>query len=140
MALASLSYPPVVLTNAQIAAVGRGVTKEVEQFRAASMHAFAQLRNHFHFVCGPCRYDIRRFEGRLKGAATKQLFEEGIHPMQKFADRDGIVPSPWSVKPWVVYLFTESDVVRSIRYVRDNLLRARLPAQEYGFIVPYPGA
>jgi hypothetical protein len=139
MALQALRYPPVLLTNAQIAAVGRGVTREIETYSPAAMHAFVQLRDHFHYVCGPCRYDIRRFEGRLKGAATKQLLEEGIHPMQKFADKHGNIPSPWSVKPWVVYLFTRDDVVRSINYANDNLIRSRLAPQVHSFIVPYGG-
>jgi hypothetical protein len=138
LARAALRHPPVELDDAQIAAVGRGVTREIERYRAAPMYAFAQLRDHFHFVCGRCRYDIRRFEGRIKGAATRQLLEEGLHPLARFAERDGTVPSPWSVKPWVVYLFTDDDVVRSIQYVHDNLKRARLPEQRYSFVVPYP--
>jgi hypothetical protein len=137
MMKSALRYPPVEFTDAQIAAVGRGITREIERFRAAPMYAFAQLRNHFHYVCGPCRYDIRRFEGRLKGAATRQLLEEGLHPLSRFADMDGTVPSPWSVKPWVVYLFTAEDVTRSIDYVHANLRRARLPEQRYSFLVPY---
>jgi REP element-mobilizing transposase RayT len=139
LAREALDYPVVELDGRQVAAIGRGVTREIEQFRAASVHAFAQLPNHFHFVCGPCRYDIRRFEGRLKGAATRQLLEEGIHPLQTFRDREGRIPSPWSVKPWVVYLFTSEDIVRSIDYVNRNLVRARMKPQQYSFIVPYRG-
>ena len=139
LARGSLRYPYVEFTDAQIAAIGRGVTREIEQYNAAPMHAFVQLRNHFHFVCGSCRYDIRRFEGRIKGAATRQLLEEGIHPLQEFADARGNVPSPWSVKPWVVYLFEDEDVERSIEYARQNLRRARLPEQRYSFVVPYMG-
>src|SRR4051812_31038798 len=105
MALASLRYPAVVLNDAQIAAAGRGVGREIAAFGAADVQAFAQLRNHFHLVCGRCRYDARRFAGRLKGAATRQLLAEGIHPFGAFRDGEGKVPSPWSVKPWVVYLF-----------------------------------
>jgi hypothetical protein len=137
LARLSLRYPPVEFSEAQIAAVGRGVAREIQEFTAATMHAFAQLRNHFHFVCGRCRYDIRRFAGRVKGAGTRQLLGENLHPLREFADRDGNVPSPWSVKPWVVYLFTEEDMVRSIRYVQDNLRRAGLPEQRYSFVVPY---
>jgi REP element-mobilizing transposase RayT len=139
LAKESLKYPPVVFNLAQIRAISRGITREIETFRAVTIHAFAQLENHFHLVCGPCRYDIRRFEGRLKGAATKQLIEERIHPLAKFADHDGDIPSPWSVNPWVVYLFTGDDVIRSVKYAHDNLARARLPRQDYRFIVPYGG-
>lgn len=66
LARESLRYPAVEFNDAQIEAIGRGITREIEHYRAATMHSFVQLRNHFHFVCGPCRYDIRRFEGRLK--------------------------------------------------------------------------
>jgi len=138
-AIKSLLHLPVILNDAQIAAIGRGITKEIEQFGAATMHAFVQLRNHFHFVCGPCRYDIRRFQGRLKGAAARQLMDERIHPMQKFADAKGNVPSMWSAKPWTVYLFSGEDIIRSVQYANDNLTRARLPDQKYRFIVPYGG-
>jgi hypothetical protein len=139
MELAELSYPPVVFTNAQIDAIYRGVAKEIETFHPAAMYEFVQLRNHFHYVCGPCRYDMRRMAGRIKGAGTKQLLEEKIHPLQKFADAQGEVPSPWSVKPWVVYLYDNEDVVRSIKYARDNLTRARLAVQQLAFLVPYGG-
>jgi hypothetical protein len=57
--------------------------------------------------------------------------------MQKFMNADGNIPSPWSVKPWVVYEFTDPDMMRGIKYVNDNLLRSKLPPQEYPFIVPY---
>jgi hypothetical protein len=137
LALQSLQYPPVLLTLDQIAAVGRGIAKELELFHAADVHAFVSLRDHLHAVTGPCRYDIRRFAGRLKGAATRRLREEGIHPMQKYMDAEGNVPSPWSVKPWVVYEFNDADMIRGIKYVNDNLTRAKLPPQEYPFIVPY---
>ena len=119
--------------------MARGFAFEIVRYRAAAVHAYAQLRNHFHLVCGPCRYNVRRFEARLKGAATKQLLAEGIHPLQKFADRAGNVPSPWSVKSWIVYQYTNEDMVRSIDYVRNNLVRARMAPQEYSFIVPYAG-
>ncbi len=137
LAREALRYPVVEFDDAQIAAIGRGVTREIERYNAAAMYAFAQLPDHFHFVCGRCRYDIRRFEGRIKGAATRQLLEEGIHPLSEFRDERGDVPTPWSAKPWVVYLFSDEDMVRSIDYVRQNLVRARMKPQEYSFVVPY---
>ena len=75
----------------------------------------------------------------MKGAATRQLLEEGLHPLQRFADHAGNVPSPWSVKPWVVYLFTNEDVERCVRYVKENLVRARMRPQAYSFVVSYGG-
>jgi hypothetical protein len=137
LARESLRYPYVEFTNEQIAAVVRGVTREIERFGAAPAYAFVQLRDHFHLVCGRCRYDIRRFAGRLKGAATRQLLAENLHPLAAYADRDGTIPSPWSVKPWVVYLFTDDDMTRSIDYANNNLRRSGLPEQRYPFLVTH---
>ncbi len=137
MALQTLRYPPVVFTNAQLAAVARGIEKELTEFAPAPIYAFGNLRNHFHVMAGQCRYGVRRFAGRLKGAATKQLREERIHPVQKFMQSDGAMPSPWSVKPWVVYEFDDEDMFRGIKYVNDNVTRAGLAQQNYSFVVPY---
>ena len=139
MARASLRYQPVVLSDAQVAAIGRGVTDEIQRFQPATIHAFAHLRAHFHFACGPCRYDIRRFAGRLKGAGTRQRMAEGLHPMAKYADAAGHVPSMWSVKPWLVYLFDDQHMRRSIQYVHNKLLRARMRPQNWSFVKAYGG-
>jgi hypothetical protein len=54
--------------------------------------------------------------------------------MQKFSKPDGNIPSLWSVKPWVVYQFSDEDMIRSIQYVKDNVKRAHLPEQTYPFV------
>jgi hypothetical protein len=69
--------------------------------------------------------------------------EDGIHPLAAFQDSRGNVPCPWAVKPWVVYLFSDEDVVRCVDYAHENLIRARMTEQAYSFVVPYkiiPGA
>ena len=53
---------------------------------------------------------------------------------------DGSLPSPWARLPWVVYLWTEQDMRRAIRYVEDNPLRQRKPKQKWSFVVPYAAA
>ena len=139
-AQASLRYPRVVFSVDQIASVSNGVREEVESFSAAPVYAFASLRDHFHMVAGPCRYDIRRFAGRLKGAATRELCRVGLHPMRKYSNIDGTVPSPWSREPWVIYEFSDQDMARAIKYVNDNVKRAGLPPQSHSFVIPYPTA
>jgi hypothetical protein len=137
LARESLTYPPVVLNDAQMDSVTRGFEKEVTEFSAAPMHALAILPEHFHFVCGRCRYDIRRFEGRLKGAATKEMIAEGLHPLLRYPQTGGTIPSPWSQKPWIVYLFTDVDMRRAIKYVEDNPLKVRRPRQHHQFLTAY---
>jgi REP element-mobilizing transposase RayT len=138
LAQASLKYDPVVFNEEQILAVGRGMGSEIKRYGGV-IHAAAIMPRHTHLVVGPPRYDIRRFSGRLKGAATKQLIAEGIHPLANFPNEDGSLPSPWSVKPWVVYLFSNDDVVRANDYTVQNLVKARRPPQYWKFITEYAG-
>jgi hypothetical protein len=138
MAREAMTYSPVVFTKAQIASVARGMGDEITKYKPAPVYSYACMRDHFHIVTGLCRYDVRRFEGRLKGAATKQLLKDRIHPMQKFA-KNGIVPTPWGVNPWVVYLFSEEEMLRAIEYVEQNPVGAGLGRQIWDFVQPYHG-
>lgn len=139
MARESLMFPHVEFNGAQALAVARGFKHELRTYGGA-MHACAVLPDHFHAVVAPHRYDIRRFVGRLKGAATKQLRAEGLHPLIDCFDSRGAVASPWARLPWIVYLYTDEDMGRAIRYVNNNPVRARLPLQEWSFVTPYVGA
>lgn len=136
LARESLMYPHVEFNGKQALAVAHGFKRELDT-QGGAMHACAILPNHFHAVVPAHRYDIRRFAGRLKGAATKQLRAENLHPLAKYADANGKIPSPWARLPWVVYLFTEQDVRRAIKYVNDNPVRARLPRQGWSFVTSY---
>jgi REP element-mobilizing transposase RayT len=142
-ARAALKYNPVLFNGQQALAVARGMANEIKTY-GGIIHAFGILPNHTHLVVGPPRYDIRRFAGRLKGAATKQLRAEGLHPLLKYPKGDGTLPSPWSEDPWVVYLFSDADMVRTIDYTNQNPVKAGLPAQSWSFVTPYvartPGA
>jgi REP element-mobilizing transposase RayT len=119
-------------------AVARGFENEIKAYGGV-VHACAIMPRHTHRVVGPPRYDIRRFAGRLKGAATKQLIAEGIHPLATFPEADGSLPSPWSVKPWVVYLFTNDDVMRCVDYTNENPLKSGRPRQNWDWITEYAG-
>ena len=66
MAREALMYPPVVLNGEQIAAIGRGVTREVEQFAGARVHALRSCRIIFILcaaragtTCGDSRDDSK---------------------------------------------------------------------------------
>jgi REP element-mobilizing transposase RayT len=131
-------YPHVEFTGRQALAVANGFKRELES-HGGTMNACAILRNHFHAVVPPHRYDVRRFAGRLKGAATKRLRTENLHPLAEFESADGTIPSPWAHLPWVVYLFTPEDMRRAIKYVNDNPVKAGLPKQEWSFVQPYIG-
>lgn len=136
LARESLMYPYVELTGQQALSVGKGFGNELRA-HGAILHACSILETHFHFVSPRHRYDIRRFAGRLKGAATKQLRADGIHPLQDYPLPDGSLPSPWARLPWVVYLWTEEDMRRAIAYVENNPVKQGKRRQRWSFVTPF---
>jgi REP element-mobilizing transposase RayT len=128
----TLDFPPVSFTGVQARAIGRGFANAVERsgFR---IHACSILPEHVHVVISRPRYDIEIAVGPLKGEATKQLIEEGLHPLAQFPGP----PSPWARKGWHVYLNTVDDVLRSIRYVEGNPRKEGKPEQRWPFVVPW---
>jgi len=136
LAREALRYDPVEFNNAQIQSVAKGFENEISEFGGTILEG-AILGTHFHLVTGQHPYDIRRFVGRLRGAATKQLRADGLHPFQQIVQSDGSLPSPWGRLPWVVYCFTEEDIERSIDYAKKNVLRARIAPQNWSWLTPY---
>jgi REP element-mobilizing transposase RayT len=131
MARASLRYPPVTWNGRQALCIALAFKEEITRY-GGSIFACSILPDHFHVVTAPHRYDIRRFAARLKGQATKRLRSENLYP--------GEVPSPWGRLPWVIYLWTPRDVIRCIRYVEDNPVKAGLKRQRWSFVTPYLAA
>ena len=74
----------------------------------------------------------------LKGAATKQLTNDGLHPLAEF-ERDGSIPSPWAVGKWKVYLDNEEAIENAIIYVWDNPGKEDKPRQTWSFVKPFYG-
>jgi hypothetical protein len=45
----------------------------------------------------------------------------------------------WGGPGWKVFLDSEEDIRRTVRYVEQNPTRARLPAQSWDFVTAYDG-
>jgi REP element-mobilizing transposase RayT len=136
LAREELKYPYIRFTGKQARCVGLAFKEEIEKY-GGIIHACAILPDHFHLVVAQHRYDIRLFIARLKGAATKKLRADGLHPFLRFPLSDGSLPSPWGRKPWVVYLWNDEEIRREIKYVNDNPIRIGLPEQHWSFITPF---
>ncbi len=100
-------------------------------------HAFAIMPEHVHTVLMQMHRDISRVASELKAAATKELSVRRMHPNETHRDADGKVPSMWARGERHVYLFTEDDIRRRIKYVQDNPTFARLPRQSWTFVEPF---
>jgi REP element-mobilizing transposase RayT len=135
-ARASLKYPFVRLTGRQALAVAHGFATMIEKSGYAIL-ACAIMPDHIHLVIARFRYDVVQVANLLKGAATRQLLAEGIHPLQEYRANDGSIPSPWSSKVWKVFLDCDYDVRRAIQYTEENPEKDGLKPQKWGFVVPY---
>ncbi len=132
-----LKYPPVLFNGVQARAIMRGVGVYVEKSNA-TMWAASVMPDHFHLVVARHTYDIEYVANLLKGDATKQLVGECVHPFLKHQEEDGTVPCCFGRKWWVVYLFDEEAILRTIRYVENNPIGAGFKPQAWPFVVPYP--
>ena len=101
------------------------------------VHACAIMPDHVHLVVGRFRLSIERTCEQLKGAATAQLNRDGIHPFADVHYCNGRTPTPWARKGWWVFLNSNSDIHRSIRYVDKNPVHAGLRPQRWSFVTPY---
>ncbi len=94
------------------------------------------MPQHVHLVVARHRLRIEQICNLLKGEATKQLNREGQHPMAAHAEH-GKLPSMWEEGFWEVFLDTDDGIRSAIRYVEENPLKGRKPAQRWSFVTSF---
>ena len=132
----ALQYPPVLFTGKQALAVGVGFKRAITESQYV-VHTCSILPEHVHLVVARHKHRGEQIVGHLKGRATQQLTAEGIHPLSDYRQRDGTVPSPWARKSWTVFLHTDDEIRRAIRYVEQNPVKDGKPKQQWSFVVPF---
>ena len=133
----ALKYPAVRLTGkqAKIAAQAIGALARRD---GLLVHALSIMPDHLHCVLAAhARWTCERMMSRMKGAITRALVEAGMHPFQRLAQPDGLVPKLFARGGRHRFLFTPSDVRGRIRYVENNPVKSGLPRQRWSFVVPY---
>lgn len=133
---ATLVRKPVNFTGIQAKSIAFGFSDYVNR-SGLQIYACAVMPDHAHLVVGTFRLPIERICEQLKGAATAQLNREELHPFADEPYANQRLPTPWARKGWWVYLNSDADVERSVRYVNDNPMRAGLKLQRWSFVVPY---
>lgn len=71
--------------------------------------------------------------GHLKARATQQLLAEDLHPFRDQRDASGKLPPAWVRNGWKVFLDTDEDVQRAIRYVEQNPVKQGMAPQRWEF-------
>lgn len=132
----SLLYPYVEFTGEQARQIALAFGEKAHA-SGYDIYALALLPTHGHLVLGRHRYNVTQVVNLLKGAATRRLLEQGLHPLAEYRRRDGSIPSPWASKCWKVFLDCEEDVTRAIDYVRENPVKEGKREQRWSCVVPW---
>ena len=133
-----LLYPAVRFDGRQALSVANGFAEAVRK-SGYVIYACSVLPCHVHLVVRPHRYAIEQVVNLLKGAATRRLMRDGLHPLQDYRTREGKVPSPWEEECGHEFLFTEPDMRRAIDYVEQNPTKEGKPPQHWSFVTRYIG-
>lgn len=124
-----LQHPPAIFTGIQARAIARGFAESIAK-SGYVLYACSILPDHVHLVAARHVHRIETIVGQLKGAATKRMNIEGLHP---------VAATPWARRCWKVFLNTEDDIRRAIEYVERNPMKENLPPQRWSFVTPFSG-
>jgi REP element-mobilizing transposase RayT len=132
----TLKRAAVQFSGIQARAVGRRFD-DYSCSSALKVLACAILPDHVHLVLARHRLTAEQLVIQLKGAATRYLISEGIHPFQYSPTRNGVRPKCFARGEWKVFLNDEEAILRAIGYVNANPEKERLPPQRWPFVHAY---
>ena len=129
----ALQKPPMRFNAAQITAIADGFAAAVAigKYR---LHACALMPDHVHVILGHDPDSCSKVVAHLKSFATRELNRRQLNPYAALPGRDG--QRVWADRFRHVFL-TAEDMPRCIEYVRNNPIKAGLPAQEWPFVCPW---
>jgi REP element-mobilizing transposase RayT len=135
-ARAKLKYPPVKLSGIQARAVGRGFAEHAAKAGVVVL-ACAIMPQHVHLVIARHHLKVEQLANLLKGAATRRLIDEQLHPLAAHQGVKRRPPKAFARGQWKVFLDSTADIRRAISYVQGNPLREGLPMQRWSFVQPW---
>jgi REP element-mobilizing transposase RayT len=134
----SLKYPPVRFTGVQARAIGSGLAAACRR-SGYTIWACSILPEHMHLVIARHRYKVEQIVNLLKGETTREIIQEGLHPLAHYAKPGERPPRMWAEHQWKVFLDSEEAIEAAIRYVNDNPIQEGKPAQQWSFVTPFGG-
>ena len=132
-----LKYPPVIFTGLQARTVARGFAESAARGNV-TVYACAILPEHVHIVIARHEVMVEKIVALFKANATRQLILEKLHPFMAYRTKCGRVPTCWGENCWKVFLNSEEDVGRAIKYVQDNPIKDGKRLQTWSFVKPIP--
>jgi REP element-mobilizing transposase RayT len=103
---------------------------EVIRAERYTCYACALMPDHVHIVIRKHRDKAEQMIEKLQRASREDVLllnqRDPFHPV-------------WGGPGWKVFLDTPADIGRTVKYVEDNPIKARLPAQSNEFVTKYDG-
>lgn len=134
----ALWQPALRFSGQQAQAIGAGFAKYVRKSEA-DVYACAILPEHVHMVIGRHSYRVEQIVNLLKGAATRELIERGLHPGQI----DGVMVHDsyrvWGRNLRKVFLNSIEEIANRIEYVERNPVKEGKRKQEWSFVREFEG-
>lgn len=128
-----LKRPAIQFNGHQARAIARGFAEYTTRSDLKIL-ACAVMPDHMHLVLGRHRLSPKQLVVQLKGAATRRLIADNLHP---FPSKVGRPAKCFARGEWKVYLDTEDEVSHAIHYVELNPEKEGLPRQRWSFITPW---
>lgn len=138
LAKRTLRYPPIQWSGIQARSIMHAFADELSH-RSIAIWAAAILPDHLHLVLARSDWRIERLANSLKGAATRALRAQKLHPMERYARPSGSVPKMFARGYWATYLDSIEAISAAIRYVERNPVKDGLPEQRWPFVEPIRG-
>jgi REP element-mobilizing transposase RayT len=126
----ALRKPAMRFTDAHINAIGVGFAAAV-RIGNYNLYACAIMPDHVHIVAGHPPDLAAKIVAHLKSFGTKEINRRGLNPYAALQGRDG--QRVWADRFRHVFL-SAADLPRCVQYVRDNPIKAGLPAQNWNFL------
>ncbi|MBL7221588.1 MAG: transposase [Phycisphaerae bacterium] len=124
-----LEFPLVEFSSTETRAVADGLAEAVNRYRY-TCYACAIMPDHVHLLIRKHRDKAEQMIENVQESVRLRLRSLGLrssdHPV-------------WGGPGWKVFLDHPDDIRRTIRYVRDNPIKLRRPAQQWAFVTEYDG-
>ena len=124
-----LRYPLVNFSPSEFPIIAQAFADEIAA-QKYTCYACAIMPDHVHILIRKHKHPAEVMIANLQQASRRALHAQKI--------RDADHPT-WGGPGWKVFLDTPEDIRRTIEYVENNPVKAKLPAQKWEFVKEYDG-
>jgi REP element-mobilizing transposase RayT len=124
-----LQFPLLRFSDEEQAAIAQAFAQTISRERY-TCYAGAIMPDHIHLVIRKHRDLAEQMILNFQVASRSAILQLG--------ERDPQHPV-WGGCGWKVFLDNPDDIQRTIRYVENNPIKARMPSQRWDFVTPYDG-